>query len=254
MRRYWIEADNIQGKDVGDQVTIQGELLHHLRDVCRIEAGSVFELLCGDQRAYVVRMLTAKGKTALAEIIETRNIEALGRPHIHLALSVPRFQKFDDIVEKCVELGIKSVTPFVSEYSFVRKITADLKAKHHRWERIVQAATRQCGRGDVMEVAEMTELNGLLLNFNRTDNAHGLFSYEGESDAVIADALGELKTHAPQELWVFVGSEGGFSEAEVQLFREHGLAPVTLGAQVLRVETACLALMSIIKYEFDLMS
>ncbi len=51
-------------------------------------------------------------------------------------------------------------------------------------------------------------------------------------------------------LWVFVGSEGGFSLEEVELFAKEGLNPTSLGEQILRVETACLALLSVIKYEF----
>ncbi|MGE3975732.1 MAG: 16S rRNA (uracil(1498)-N(3))-methyltransferase [Bdellovibrionales bacterium] len=254
MRRYWIEKAQIQTSEVGALVNISGDLFHHLKDVCRIEEGSVFELLCGDQNGYVVRMMQTRGKQAQVEIIEIRKIEALGLPHLHLALSLPRFQKVDEIVEKCVELGVKSITPFTSQYSFVRKITDDLKSKQERWQRIVQAATRQSGRGDVMEVSDMTSLQEVLKNFNRNHNAHGLFAYEGEGEKAIRQALDELKPHSPQNLWVFVGSEGGFSEAEVGLFREHGMVPVSLGSQVLRVETACLALMSVIKYEFDLMS
>jgi 16S rRNA (uracil1498-N3)-methyltransferase len=254
MRRYWIEPEKIEDRSVGDYIEIDGELLHHLIDVCRIEVGGVFELLCGDQTAYVVRMTTITGKRATAEILECRAIESLRRPHIHLALSMPRFQKFDEIVEKCVELGVKSITPFTSQFSFVRKITPELKAKRLRWEKVVQAATRQSGRGDLMQVSEMLSLSELLKTFNRSGDALGLFSYEGDGDKVIRQALGELKAQTPQNLWVFVGSEGGFSEVEVQSFREHGMGPVSLGHQVLRVETACLALISVIKYEFDLMS
>lgn len=254
MRRYWIESEKLSGKSVGEIVGIEGELLHHLKDVCRLDVGSVFELLCGDQTAYVVRMKTMTGKMGMAEILQCREIESLRLPHLHLALSVPRFQKFDDIVEKCVELGVKSVTPFTSQFSFVRKITEDVRAKKLRWEKIVQSATRQSGRGDMMQVSEMVSLPELLKTFNRSGDAHGLFSYEGEGERAIRQALGDLKAQSPRNLWVFVGSEGGFSDAEVRMFRDHAMGPVSLGPQVLRVETACLTLMSVIKYEFDLMS
>ncbi len=58
---------------------------------------------------------------------------------------------------------------------------------------------------------------------------------------------------AVENIWLVVGSEGGFSFKEVEAFRQAGLEPVTIGPQVLRVETACIALVSALKYEFDLM-
>jgi 16S rRNA (uracil1498-N3)-methyltransferase len=65
----------------------------------------------------------------------------------------------------------------------------------------------------------------------------------------LAQALRELKARHLEHLWIFVGSEGGFSLEEVDLFAQFGLNPVSMGEQILRVETACLALVSIIKYE-----
>jgi 16S rRNA (uracil1498-N3)-methyltransferase len=64
---------------------------------------------------------------------------------------------------------------------------------------------------------------------------------------------GSSQGSQPKEAWAFIGSEGGFSEREVELFQSLDLKPVTLGTQVLRVETACVATVSIIKYDFDLM-
>jgi 16S rRNA (uracil1498-N3)-methyltransferase len=57
----------------------------------------------------------------------------------------------------------------------------------------------------------------------------------------------------PRELTVFVGAEGGFSPAELGLFEAQGFTPVTMGSLVLRVETACIAILSIIQFEFDLL-
>ena len=65
----------------------------------------------------------------------------------------------------------------------------------------------------------------------------------------MVEALGALKRRQLDRLWLFVGSEGGFSDAEVQFFKEQHLPPVSLGEQILRVETACVALVSVIKYE-----
>jgi 16S rRNA (uracil1498-N3)-methyltransferase len=64
---------------------------------------------------------------------------------------------------------------------------------------------------------------------------------------------GIRKSNDPENLWLIVGSEGGFSDREVTEMKQLGLDPVTLGPQVLRVETACMTLVSVLKYEFGLM-
>ena len=91
---------------------------------------------------------------------------------------------------------------------------------------------------------------------NRDDTSVGLFAYEGPSTLSVKEYCQKIKAAKPQgikDIWIIVGSEGGFSHSEVKEFENLGLHPVTLGPQVLRVETACMALVSVLKYDFDLM-
>lgn len=248
MRRYWVDKDAI----AAEHIVLSGNTFHHIFHVCRQELGSKFEVLCGDGKAYFVCVETVEKRSAIAKIVETREIPKIPKPHIVLALSVPKFQKAETILEKAVELGVSRVVPFTSDYSFVKSLkTVDEKSE--RWIKIIRAATEQTGRGEQMVLSPATALDRLLEEFNRNSNAEGLFSYEGESSSHIRATLTKIKESKPQELWVFVGSEGGFSNDEADLFRKQGLEPTTLGNQVLRVETACLALVSVIKYEMDLM-
>jgi 16S rRNA (uracil1498-N3)-methyltransferase len=92
-------------------------------------------------------------------------------------------------------------------------------------------------------------LNEIRESFNRTKGRRGLFAYEGSAAMTLRQALRQSPPEDSQEAWIFVGSEGGFSDQEVQGFRKVGLESLTLGAQVLRVETACIALLAILKYE-----
>src|SRR5688572_23138568 len=105
MRRYWISPENISD----NQVNINGDLYHHLLDVCRVKEGELFELLCGDGWAYLARLEKVGKKTASGSILERRHVEPLAKPYIHLCVSVPRFQKMDLILEKAVELGVYKV-------------------------------------------------------------------------------------------------------------------------------------------------
>ena len=92
----------------------------------------------------------------------------------------------------------------------------------------------------------------LTAEINQSGRVAGLFAYEIGTSPV-RDLVVSISKNAPEGVWVFVGGEGGFSQAEVKTFEASGFKSATLGRQVLRVETACVALVSILKYELDLM-
>lgn len=249
MRRYWLSSDSING----ELVDITGDELHHIRDVCRMGIGSKFEVIIEGGTAYFVEIIEEQKKVSIAKIIESRKIPALPEPHIHLAVSIPRLPVFEAVLEKAVELGTHSIHPFFSDFSYIRKQEDVLRKKQERWHKIVQSATQQSGRGELMTISEAKPLEMLLKSFNQSGSSVGLFAYEGEGQLTASKAVEQLRAKNPREVWLFVGSEGGFSDQEVQLFQSFGLPPVTLGQQVLRVETACVALVSVIKYGFDQM-
>lgn len=251
MRRYWVSKESIQGS----LVTFKDDVFHHIFDVCRQDVGSHFEVLCGDQNAYLVEVTQVAKKSAQGKITETRKIPEIQKPHIHLALSVSRFNVMDAVVEKAVEMGVLILHPYFSDYSFIKK---DLpQAKIDRWNKIILSATQQCGRGELMKIEPAINLDELLKIFNQSPGHLGLFAYEGEARQDIQSYLRGFKAAHPKDpienIWIFIGSEGGFSSQEVQKFQDLRLESVTLGDQVLRVETACIALISVLKYEFGLM-
>ncbi|UYL10013.1 16S rRNA (uracil(1498)-N(3))-methyltransferase [Bdellovibrio sp. SKB1291214] len=252
MRRYWIDKKDL----FGDQVNFTGDVFHHIFDVCRQEEGSKFEVLTEDSKAYFVEVTQVSKKAAVARIIEERDIPQLKTPHVHLVLSVSRFPVMDAVMEKAVEMGVKSIQPFFSEFSFVRSGEKISENKTERWDKIVKSATQQSGRGDLMKVHPVMNFDKLAGIINQNDSSVGLFAYEGPSTLSIKEYVSKAKQSHPagiSNIWIIVGSEGGFSHSEVQKFQDLGLHPVTLGPQVLRVETACMALVSVLKYDFDLM-
>lgn len=260
MRRYWIE-DNQKHEDL---VTWNSSQLHHIFDVCRQGVGSKFEVIHPDHKAYLVEVISVSKKQAQARILESREIPALKRPHIHLALSLPRFPVLESVLEKAVEMGVYKVHLFTSDFSFLRetkKITPD---KIQRWKKIVISATQQSGRGDLMEIAPPENFDQLIKKINPSPSSLCLFAYEGGSTMSIKSFILQKKEKTKPEgdsgdegslddLWIIVGSEGGFSHQEVDFMKVQGFHPVTLGSQVLRVETACMTLVSVLKYEFELM-
>ncbi len=245
MRRYWIPHEFKQGQ----RIHLSGEVLHHIRDVCRMRIGSRFEVL-SEGLAYLVEIATETKHESVADIVQERAIAPRPKPDLILVLSVPRFPVFEAVIEKAVELGVARIHPVFSDFSFIRTQDQVFERKRSRWVKIMTSATQQSGRGDLMPIAPLQTLKSYLETFNRSGSVAGLFAYEGESVLTAREALPRLGS--PQEVHIFVGSEGGFSQNEVSLFQQFGLHPVTLGSQVLRVETACVALVSILQYHFSI--
>jgi len=246
-RRFYLDKKQLKNEDL---IVIDGDLFHHIRDVCRFKEGDQFEILSGDARALLYEISAMEKRSLQAKKLSARNLPAPDKPAVTLALSVPKLPKVDWIIEKCVELGVAEIRPFVSDFSFLRKSSEISEARIARWQKLTEGATQQSGRGDLMKICPAQTLEQILANFNRTAGAAGLFPYEGEAQLRLPQAIQEAKAKNPGQLWLFVGSEGGFSPREVELFGTNGLKPVSMGQQILRVETACVALVSVIKYEW----
>jgi 16S rRNA (uracil1498-N3)-methyltransferase len=250
VRRYWLE---IQTKKNEDLIQISGESFHHIFDVCRQDVGSQFEVLFGDQKAHLVQVISKDKKQASAKILSSRSIPALPLPHLHLCLGVSRYPVMDAVVEKAVEMGVHTLTPVLSDFTFVRRKDSVPDNKIERWQKIITSATQQCGRGERMILEEPRSLEDLVLSVNQSPLTQGLFLYEGQGQMGLQQALKGLNQKI-EKIMIFVGSEGGYSSTEVQLFQQFGLQAISLGQQVLRVETACISALAILKYDLGLMA
>ena len=243
MRRYWVPKYDFSQ----ESVELKGDIFHHICVVCRRATGHRFEVISEDEKAYLVEIVSSTKNKAIAKILEVRDLPKLPTPHIHLALSLPKFPTLEKVIEKSVELGVHSLHLFSSDYSFMKPKPGELKKKEERWQKILLGATQQTGRGHKMELTETKPLGVLLEEFSQTPQSLGFFAYEGEGQLSMREGLKRF-TGKESSLWVFVGSEGGFSQADIELFNNYELLPISLGDQVLRVETACVTLLSILKY------
>ncbi len=246
MRRFWLSQKNLD-----NEFHIDGEAYHHICQVCRMQEGSIFEILNGDEKSYVVRLEKRNKNFALAKVIDERSLPVLKKPYLHLCLSFPKVKTFEAVVEKSVELGVKSIYPFSSDFSFTKKLDEILEKKTGRWQKIITGASQQSGRADRMSLEKSMSLDALLQVCQQRPRSLLLFAYEGEGERSLKDQL-KAMPQGIENIFLFVGSEGGFSDREVEIFQGLESPPLSLGDQVLRVETACVALLSSIKYELDL--
>lgn len=211
---------------------------HHLRTVLRVHVGDEVRLLdgCGHRR---LATIVDTGKAGV--VCEMRGeVETLPQPPVDITLfqCVAKPVRFDWLLEKAVELGVARIVPIVSARSVVRIAAGE---KQDRWQRIVEAALCQCGGGWITEIEAPLKWNEALARMMAFDGPLLVGALFGTTRPV-GEVLQELRTtEIPRSVGWLIGPEGDFSPDELDSAVQAARAiPVSLGTNVLRVETAAL--------------
>jgi 16S rRNA (uracil1498-N3)-methyltransferase len=193
-------------------------------------------------------------KSVLARILTSRQMNTEPPFVAHLYQALPKGDKMDTVIQKAVECGVASVTPFESTHCVVRIKPEAEEKKTERRRRIALEAAKQCGRGTIPTVAPSVSFAEALKRATDADLA--LFCYEGEGTqplrTVLASFIAEHADLDAPAISLMIGSEGGFSPAEAQAAIEAGMIPVGLGRRILRTETASAFALSCLVYEWEL--
>ena len=218
---------------------------HALR-VLRLESGDEVELVCAPARYRAKIDSTEGGEVRLRVIEKLRDTEAKTRVTLYQGL--PKADKMEFIVQKLVELGAYRIVPVALKRSVVHLDEKKAKARQARWQSIAEAAAKQSKRRIVPEVGAVCTLKEALEQTKQMDLK--LIPYELSEGMMRTRKL--IESAAPgQEIGVFIGPEGGFEEAEVELAMQSGFMPVTLGKRILRTETAGLTVMAWLMYQLE---
>ena len=242
--RFWIDRACRQGS----QFLIKDSLYHHVCHVAKIKKGESFELFCEGLQKYQVILSSVSSSRAVADIIKAYPVPSLKRPYLRLALSLPRLSKMEFLIETAVELGVKEIQPFISEFSFFKESSKLTVSRRKRWDKIVDHSLALTGRTERLNIRPFIPLSEIKIP--KGDLA--LIAYEGKGETPL---LGEIlrKHESPFSIWLFIGSEGGFSLEEIEKFVQNSQAfCFTMGEQILKVETACLFGLSVLKYHYHL--
>jgi 16S rRNA (uracil1498-N3)-methyltransferase len=212
----------------GTPVTLEGNQAHYLARVMRVAEGDAV-VLCDDMTGeWAARVVEAGKRTVVLEPVE-RLREREQVPDFQLCPALLKKDRFDLVLEKATELGVRAIRPVVT-----RRCVAD-KLNLERARAIVTEAAEQCARTALPELAEPAKLDAMLAAW---PEGRALFFADELGGAPAAEAFA---AHAgPAAL--LVGPEGGFDDAERTAIRAHPAAiPVSLGPRILRGETAAIA-------------
>jgi 16S rRNA (uracil1498-N3)-methyltransferase len=232
-----------------NRVTLAAEEAQHMRGVLRLKPGDEVFVFDGEGREYLCRIESLRRDEALLTVIE-KVVPASPESALDLtlALALLKGEKFDLSVQKATELGVMKIVPVMTKLSDIRlRDERDAEKRTARWRRIALEAAKQSGRARLPSIEEPLAFDELLKSAYADDEWRVMFAERGGES--LAQTL-EQSSMRPQSIIALVGSEGGWTEEEIQQARAQGWQIVTLGGRILRAETAAITITALLQHLF----
>lgn len=237
MKKIFVE------NNVDDNFVITGDNYHHLIRVNRLKVGDKLILSNNniDYTAEIIYIDRDNAKIRICDALEAKE------PYISVTLfaSAIKKDKMEYIVQKSVELGVYKIVPMMTDYCQINRQNINTE----RLNKIALEAAKQCGRGFVPKVEEPIDFNvmtGIIRGFDLV-----IFAYERERSKNLKELLESVKMTDIKNIAIIVGCEGGFSINEANILKDAGVEAVSLGPRIMRADTASLAVLSAVMYEFN---
>ena len=216
--------------------------IHHMKDVLRLKKDALIQIFNAKSEQADV-MIEDINEATIHARVQTVKQEKIARAKIILACAPPKKGKFEFIIEKCTELGVDEIIPLKTQRSEVVFSEDKMAGKLSRFEAVAVNAAKQSKRTRLPRICPMTTLSKVLQDLD-PHGVHLFPSLHGHTqhmtDVLLKGASGPVT--------IFIGPEGDFTPDELKLAIKHGCVPVTLGDTVLKVETAAIAAVALVKF------
>lgn len=237
MQRYFASYDKFKN------IVICDDDIFHITKVMRMRPGDQFEInLDGDIKLAEFVSSSPFSYKIIKEFNENHEIEG----YIRLLYCLPKGEKTDLVIQKAVELGANEVVLINSERS-IAKITKENKDKKIlRFNKIIKEASEQSKRTNLMKLNDV-------ISFKEISNYPGdinLIAYENTNNTV-KNLSNILKDAKGKTVNVIIGAEGGISKSELQIALDNNYQEISLGKRILRSETACFYILSLLSFYMD---
>ncbi|MEI6058457.1 MAG: RsmE family RNA methyltransferase [archaeon] len=225
LQRFFIKQEL---KDGGEVNINDADFVHQIFHVFRKKAGDEIILLDNTGYEFLAEIVSLNKKEANLNILNKKEVLNICKNEVILLASLIKKDKFEWVLEKCTELGVSGFVPVISERSEKKGLNIE------RARKIIKEASEQSERGRMPEICEPIDLEEALKGLNCEAVAlhlnGGLFNIE--------------KLKSIEKVGLFVGPEGGWGERDIAIFEKNNIPLITLGSQVLRAETASVAVSS----------
>ena len=239
IRRFFVPKE----ASYDTKITIEGEQFTHMVKVLRYKVGYELIVCMNDGVDYRCKLIKINKNSAEALIECVERNETMPECKITLYQALPKGDKLDLLTQKCVELGVYRIQPFLSQY------TNETKFNKQRLEKIGMEACKQCGRALLPEIGDLISFDEMLEDAAKNDIL--IMPYE---HATVGKISSIRKLKEAKSIGIIIGSEGGFSEEEVAKAKKQKAKIVSLGKRILRCETAAIVAQTLVMYELGELS
>ncbi|MFA6078339.1 MAG: 16S rRNA (uracil(1498)-N(3))-methyltransferase [Candidatus Omnitrophota bacterium] len=242
MSRFYVPKESIEGR----RIVIHGKEAHHILDVMRLKVMDKVVTFDGTGKEYSGIIREADARSLVVEITDTRMLLSDKKVSITLIQAIPKKEKMDYIIEKGTELGVDVIMPVISERTIVDWDEKKKASSVDRWKRIALEASKQCGRADIPEIGAIRKFSDAITRSGSFDLA--MIAALSEGAVSLKDALADFGSG---KAVIAIGPEGDFVPSEIRSAKDAGFKLINLGARVLKSDTAGLAVLAIMSYEFS---
>lgn len=246
MYHFFTDKSNI----TDSLVYIEGKDVNHIKNVLRMHVGEEISVGNGEDEDEYRCEITELGDdriTAKIMFVKKANVELPVKVSLYQGL--PKSDKMEMIIQKCVELGVCEIIPVETKRAVVKIDDKKKESRVQRWQAIAEAAGKQSKRAIVPNIGQIVSFKKACESAKDKDVK--MIPYElceGIDDT--RKLFKNLKNN--QSVAVFIGPEGGFDETEIEYAVECGIVPVSLGQRILRTETAGMTVLAWIGYETEI--
>ena len=235
MQRYFAKEKNDNSFILGS------DDLYHIRTVMRMKDNDKIYVVY-DGETYICCLENVKTDTKI-NIVEKLENNVNSNVEVTLFLPLLKEQKMDLVLQKATELGISKIVPITTSRSIIKLNDGKEDKKIERWRRICKEASEQAHRTTIPEVTAIMDINKI-----EVSSGLNIVCSTVEKEKNIKYVL---QNHREcDKINIVIGPEGGLSEKEEGYLKEVGYIPVTLGNNIMRVETVPIFILSTINYEF----
>ena len=243
MHKFFVEDNFINN----EEVIINNEDYNHIVNVLRMKKyDKILVTNKKTKKTYNCEIKEINIDKVVCNIIseENKNIEM--NVEVDIFQGLPKADKMEYIIQKCVEIGVHKIVPVNMKYCIAK--IKDEEKKNIRWNKISEVASKQSKRNIIPKVEKSINMSKLCSEIKNYDLA--IVAYENEDNITIKNIL--KSENKPKKIAVVIGPEGGISKEEVAELTKAGAKKVSLGNRILRTETAPIVALSMIAYEYDL--
>lgn len=222
----------------GTSIHFPPEISHQIARVLRLQPGDTVIALdnTGDELDVTLQEVTPAAVSG--RVNGRRPAPGEPRTRLTLCLGLTQREKFEWMLQKCTEVGASDFLPVITARSLAQD-PQEARRKLGRWQKIVQEAAEQSGRGLIPRVHDPLKFSAALRLAWPQDAR--LLAWEEEHSLSLPAALAAFSGLPAARVLIFIGPEGGITPDEARQAREVGFVPVSLGARILRMETAAIA-------------